>query len=149
MPALVEDHRVPVRAVRVGVHAEAEKTRHPVALQPAEQAGKPVDIIDDVQLPQLLPGRLAAPGLDLGLVHEAGVEVTDQLIRRTRFTRSRRRLLDDFPTRSLGLVPHLVERAVDGLICRYRILRQPLPVDVREQVVLHAGKRVGNCAAHQ
>ena len=141
--ALVEIQHVPVRLGRVAVDVEQERPAHPVPAQLAEQPKEALGVGDLVDLGQLLGDRRQAAPLHLVGVHEAAVQVTDQLGRRAGRGlapgRGRGGVLHDRPAVRLRAVPERVERAVHRAVVRDDGGRQPLAVHVPEEVVLGPG----------
>ena len=139
-PALRDVDDVPIRVPIVGFHVATDEAAEILPLEPTEQPGQSVQILERVDRREVGRQRSVAERLDTLLVHEAGEQVPDLLAiapgrrgsRGGRFAR----LAQDFANVGLGL-QHEIHEPADGRQIGTELGgREPRPVHMSEQVVL-------------
>ena len=138
--ALLEEDEVAFRVARVIVDEELEEPVDALALEPAEGGQQRIDGLDRGDRAQQRRQRRGAKFFGARLVHEAGVEVAE--LARLGARLSGLGLDDDVAHRLLRLLGQHVERPVPGLVRRDFGARNPLAVDVAEQIVLGPDARI-------
>ena len=120
-PTLIDVQHVLVRICRVAVDVDHERPAHPLPAQPAEHREQALRIGDQIERGQLVGDRRQADPVHRLGVHEAAVQIADQLFRAARL-----RVLQPParrpPPRSPGRPP--LQRRAAGRTRRPSICRQ-------------------------
>ena len=138
--ALLEKYQVALGVPGVVVDEGLNEAADSGPLQPPENLREAHQVGGRRRRGQLLGDRTPAQLFNPLLVHEAGIEVADLALLRARGRRLRG--LDDRAHGLFGLLGQHVEGAVARLVGRDLGAIDPLPVDVPEEVVLRADRRI-------